>query len=205
MSDDLSRALSHLSLAFLAALMGGEKPVFKPDANGEYNLSSIVRDALPRVLVGAPTFGSMAVAAGGGKGKTTKKREGWELSEVHRQICQAAVLAKVLREPPFSTSTIDRISPTQQKGFDAEGHDAHGEWLLEVYGGVDVNNNDKFRDDVEKLDTERTKRGGNTRCFFACWSASVDNTTPTFKFRGGTTISPKPHPVSASDVVVFTV
>jgi hypothetical protein len=131
---DLQFAYTHVETAFGNAAV--------THLNGS---TAALRCAFPRVQVSDQARGTRSVWAGGGN---------WELSEVHRQLCQVAVLidALTLVAKQHPNGTVTGLSPTQQTGADATGADGNGGiWALEVFGGIDVRNNNKARNDAQSL------------------------------------------------------
>ncbi len=92
----------------------------------------------------------------------------WELSEVHRQMCQVEVLIEALRliQKKHPKGKITDLSPTQQSGVDAAGTDRNGKiWVLEAFGGINVRNNGKIGKNVASL----MKKTEATHRYFACF------------------------------------
>lgn len=101
----------------------------------------------------------------------------WELSEVHRQLCQVGVLIQslVFMAQIHPHGAITGLSPTQQDGHDASGPDgAGGTWALEVFGGIDVRNNDKACTDADMLLAKQASHS-----YFACFAGAWRNYKPT--------------------------
>jgi hypothetical protein len=105
----------------------------------------------------------------------------WDLSEVHRQLCQVGVLieALMLLAKRYPGGVVTSLSPTQQPGFDARGSDGTGsEWILEVFGGANVTNNRKVHKDAEKLRKEAVQYR-----YWACFEDAWGNRKPsTYSF-----------------------
>lgn len=88
----------------------------------------------------------------------------WDRGEIETNLRQVEVLILALRTPVLRTATSVSLNPTQQAGFDAAGQLNKLQWVLEAFGGVNVNNKAKLARDGESL---RTASAG-TRRFFAC-------------------------------------
>jgi hypothetical protein len=88
----------------------------------------------------------------------------WDRGEVETNLRQIEILILALRTSTLRTSNAVKVNPTQQAGFDAEGVLGETRWVLEAYGGTNVNNNNKIAVDGESLRAAPV----DTRRFFAC-------------------------------------
>lgn len=88
----------------------------------------------------------------------------WDRGEVETNLRQIEVIILALRTNVLRAASDVRLNPTQQGGFDAHGLLDGVSWVLEAFGGVNVNNNEKLTKDAEAL----TAAPGGTCRFFAC-------------------------------------
>ena len=93
---------------------------------------------------------------------------GWELTEVLNQIRQFYIIVETLQKlyELNDSLLIENLSPSQQPGIDILGKYGNKRFGVEVYGGVDIYNNEKFQSDCWRLIHEE----GITDKYFACFS-----------------------------------
>ena len=171
--DELRRVHLHLANAFLAHVTQAGKDLVDRLLDDPHNVERrdvrfyqrLVDAAIPNVPVASLEDLSIL--------NVTSKP--WELTELHRNLCQIAVLTEVLQWERLADSTDVLLHPTQGTGI-AEG-DANGRrpsksgsisWVIEAYGGRDVTTNAKLREDVTKL-----ARMDVDEKYFACRSAAI--------------------------------
>jgi len=157
---DLENAWHTLAVLYLEALS-------KVRQSQEVTLAGI-RDSLPRVqLPRAPQESQTPTCGLPAEGE-------WELSEVHRQLCQVGVLIEAIKLVAIkhNRGSIVGLSPTQQSGSDARGTDDNGAvWVLEAFGGGNVRNNKKAHKDAKAL----CREPGVAHRYFACFREAWKN------------------------------
>lgn len=88
----------------------------------------------------------------------------WDRGEIETNLRQIEIIVLALRSAVLRAATSIVLNPTQQSGFDATGLLDGKPWVLEAYGGANVENNNKLKDDASALNTAP----GDARKFFAC-------------------------------------
>ena len=88
----------------------------------------------------------------------------WDRGEIATNLRQIEIIILSLRSHVFEEALDVTVNPTQQGGFDATGTLPEGPWVLEVFGGANVSNNNKLALDAKSLASAPL----GTRMFFAC-------------------------------------
>ena len=88
----------------------------------------------------------------------------WDRGEIETNLRHIEVIALALRSVVLRCAKSVNLNPTQQSGFDASGEVDGKPWVLEAYGGVSVENNNKLVDAAKAL----RETPGDARRFFAC-------------------------------------
>lgn len=105
----------------------------------------------------------------------------WNAFEVLNQYRQVYVILEVLNI--FSKSEkgllVNNLSLSQDEGTDIILQQGHNEIFIEVYGGINVNNNGKFRDDIKNLFKEHpVETRLNKEFYFACFKTAWNKYAP---------------------------
>jgi hypothetical protein len=122
----------------------------------------------------------------------------WSRVELENNLRQMEILALALRSEPLARAKIERMSPTQQSGSDAEGTIDDTPFVLEAFGGDDIHSNRKLSKDVAQL---FARGNASTRLFFACRKTARGSETP--RLRGA--LFERPRAAPAEGVVLFEV
>jgi hypothetical protein len=156
--EELERIHTHLARLFLhnVSQVGSqllEKLLAREvDSLEVLDLQELVDAATPMVQVGPPKDVALKYF--------NVPEKDWEITELQRNISQIAVLVEALRLPELDGSIDVKLHPTQsgdKSECDANGkfEDNSRSWIIEAYGGRDITNNEKIREDVTKLNATK--------------------------------------------------